>query len=50
VHKKSDERVGRSLPIIQADKLARALGLTLAGLFAELERRAEDGARQRPAP
>jgi transcriptional regulator with XRE-family HTH domain len=32
------ERAERTPTITTADKLARALGLTLAGLFAELER------------
>jgi len=34
------ERVERTPSIVAADKLARALGTTLAGLFAELERKA----------
>jgi hypothetical protein len=32
------ERAERTPSIVQADRLARALGLTLADLFAELER------------
>jgi hypothetical protein len=33
----------RTLSIVQADRLARALGTTLSEIFAEVERRAEDG-------
>ncbi len=36
------ERAERTPSIVSADKLARALGTTLAGLFAELERDAEE--------
>jgi transcriptional regulator with XRE-family HTH domain len=36
------ERAERTPSIVAADKLARALGLSLTGLFAELEREAPD--------
>ena len=39
------ERAERTPSIVQADRLARALGTTLAGLFAEVER-----GEGRPAP
>jgi hypothetical protein len=35
--------VERTPSIVQADRLARALGTTLSEIFAEVERRAEDG-------
>lgn len=40
------ERAERTPSIVSADRLARALGSTLAGLFAELERD-PDGTRSR---
>lgn len=36
------ERAERTPSIVAADKLARALGTTLSGMFAELEREAPD--------
>jgi transcriptional regulator with XRE-family HTH domain len=44
------ERGEKAVTIVTANKLARALGLTLTVLFAELERTAEDGAHRPPAP
>ena len=44
------ERGEKAVTIVTANKLAKALGLTLADLFAELEGKAEDETSQRPAP
>ena len=37
------ERAERTPSILKADKLAKALGLNLSGLFLELEHRPDDG-------